>query len=85
MFLGLLTLTYSSNVNSNFAPSSGTPMTYGRGSILTITGGMVSLRPPVGAWEVLAQECENIAPQIIRSTGNTGKYLFQNSFIICLS
>lgn len=60
MPLAFFIVTYSLKVNSILAFSRGKFVAPGKGLMPVIIGGMVSLRPPVGAWVVLAQEGLNI-------------------------
>ena len=46
-----------------------------------MTGGMVSFGPPLGAFVVLAHECENIMPERISITGIPGSR-YENLFFI---
>ena len=54
MFDAVFIVTYSLKVKTILAPLVGTIVVPGRGDISTITGGMVSLRPPEGACVVFA-------------------------------
>ena len=59
MFFGFLMVTYSSKRNTSLV-FTGTLTLPGRGLMPMMSGGMVSLRPPVGACVVLAQEWTKI-------------------------
>ena len=48
---------------------------------IAITGGIVSLGPPLGGVVVLAQECENITEPRTNDTGIMGSRLLKNFFI----
>ena len=82
MPLGSLTVTYSLNVNTTSVPLTGTFTVPGLGLTLTMEGGMVSFSPPVGAWVVFAQECENIVDRMMIAAGIKGKNLERNFFIM---
>ena len=77
MPFGSFTTTYSLNVKVTCVPLTETLVEPGAGETLTILGGIVSFRPPVGAWVVFAQECENMVIPITITTGIRGKYLFK--------
>ena len=81
MFCLSFTTTYSSNVNESCVLWTGTIVAPSGGYSLTITGGIVSLGPPLGGVVVFAQECENITDASTAPTGTAGKYL-ESIFLI---
>ena len=72
MPFGSLTVTYSLKVMTIFALCTGTLTVPGNGEILVMTGGIVSLSPPLGGVVVLAHEWENIIAPRTSATGTAG-------------
>ena len=81
--LGSVTFTYSLKVNTILVLWRGTLTEPGKGNIFLITGGMVSLSPPVGGVVVLAQPWEKVTLMSTMATGIRGKY-FERNFLISL-
>ena len=80
--LGSLTVTYSLKVMTIWVLCVGTLVLPGRGEMLVMTGGIVSLSPPLGGVVVLAQECENIIAPSTNATGIPGMSLSICLFIL---
>lgn len=81
MPLGSLTTTYSLKVNTTLVPCTGTETEPTAGVTLLTTGGMVSLRPPVGACVVLAHDGWKTESTRSVIAGTKGKNLVRNFFI----
>lgn len=67
-----LTVTYSLKVMTICVLCTGTLTVPGNGEILVMTGGIVSLSPPLGGVVVLAHEWENIIAPRTSATGTAG-------------
>ena len=84
-----LTVTYSLKVMTICVLCTGTLTVPGNGEILVMTGGIVSLSPPLGGVVVLAHEWENIIAPRTSATGTAGIsfsiYPFICSTYLCVS
>ena len=72
MLFASFTVTYSLNVMTMRVLCKGTLTDPGSGYIPVMTGGMVSLSPPLGGVVVFAQEWENIIAPKTKATGMPG-------------
>ena len=76
MFFMFLIVTYSSKRKTMRVFWRGTLTVPGRGSMPMMSGGMVSLSPPVGDCVVFAQECTNSIGMKMSAATISGRYLF---------